>query len=206
MQTNSIETDFDPKKSLSNILVYYDMKWNLNDTWWNWYNLSTARWSVSYWTQYITVSNRVWNNASITYSSTASYTMNMRTDFPRFCMWDDADSWWNRWLQISDRAYCVIGWNLYETTSPTVSSWRHMFSTVFDYSAKILKYCIDWEVKATKSLPNWWLRCSNKIVMWSNKRNATSWMTWNIWISFIVQNASTDLLSFYNRTKSKYWL
>ncbi len=200
-----------PQSLLSNVIAYYPMAWNLNDTSWHGYNLTTTRWSYTSGANYNTMSDRIWHNASATYNSSASVTINIWLNssysYALVCLWDNHISP-ARWMQIRNGiTYVVVNGNAYNTTTVTTPSWFKMLSAVFDYSAKTLKYYINWALQATKSsIGSWSLRSSSRIVVGNNSYNENTWVTGDLWIIAITQNAmsETDLIKFYNATKWKY--
>lgn len=202
-----------PQDLLSDVIAYYPMAWNLNDTSWNGYNLTTTRWSYTSGANYNTMSDRIWHNASATYNSSASVTINIRLNSNYseglVCLWDNSIAP-KRWMQIRDGiAYVVVNGNAYNTTTVTTPSWFKMLSAVFDYSARTLKYYINWALQDTKSsIGSWSLRSSSRIIVGNNTYSTNIWITWDLWIIAITQNAMSgaDLTKFYNATKWKYGL
>jgi len=208
-----------PKDLLSNIIAYYPMQWNLNDESWHWYNLTTKYWSYTWGSEYNTVTNFGAINSSLVYNTKSSATINVRYNWDGnsyadlFILWDDvstpANPWW--WFNVYNTdTNIVISGSQYTAQYSNTLSWWHMYSWVFDYTNKTLKFYIDWALVATKSsLPSWWLRWWTRCCIGTNKSSAspqTNLVTWKLWIIFAVQNASTDLLAFYNASKSLYWL
>ena len=203
-----------PLLLLSDVIAYYPMSWNLNDEWPHWYSLTQNNWTYSG-TSYLTCTNLRWyNSSSSTYSTSASATISARMSpsnwtWRPLCLGSDTFSSW-RWMLINPTAVIVvINSSWYATDSYSYSSWWHMYTWVFDYTNHTIKFYVDAVEVKSKSVPSWWLRWWNWIVLWAANNDGTdSLYSWDLWIVFATQNAmtQTQIAEFFNETKVQYWL
>jgi len=203
-----------PQSLLSNLIAYYPMAWDLKDTSWNGYDLTTVKGSYTWWGNYNSITTFVAQNTSLLYQTNSDVTVSIWLNNNSYahklvCLWSDVYSWWG--MQVRKKlAYVVIKWSAYNTTAlATEPTWWHMYSAVFNYTNHTIAFYLDWVLQSSVSTASWSLRWGSVAIIWASGNPwSWDWIDGYIGITFITQNAmsGTDLTKFYNATKWKYWI
>jgi len=208
-------------KPWENTLAYYEFNNNLNDSSGNGRNLSLYSWSVTYWTtewwaKYWYFNTNTWTN-NITYSS-----LNYATDKYTLAYWIQPKQKFSSWVykvsvemtstshtDIFIRTYNTIWFN--EATSyeynASANTWYLVVAvrdwiTTKDYINWILVNT--WTPEKTSWTKDIYFRLNN-----AENQNNTTYSNNQYFSEFIIENrawTAEQALSYYNQTKSNYWL
>ena len=204
----------------SDTVAYYEFDWNLNDSSWNWHNMSLYTWSVSYgteswWWKYAYFNQNTWTNY---WNRNVNYNWNNT-----ICFWvktlSSFTSWWphnmvelrcnssNNFCRISNNV--SFSWNAISTAGETSLSanTRHLLGMSCDWNT--FYFYLDWVCFATSWRAVSWTYNSRFRVNQVPDTNS-SWYAHNMQISKLIWEekfwTADDRLKYFKQTKKKYWL
>lgn len=193
-----------------NTLAYRPLKENLNDYSWNWHNFT---WDATF----------SWNMATFyriknSWFSLAWYSW----DFTIIAYSDSSQTNWMVYPWINSSAYPSIGlwcawtWADFSFVNPnntarislssTVNAWKHFVAWV-KTSSKIYLY-VDWVLVNQQTGTYWDMHYEsilNNTRIWVNVNWSWNSTYWGVIIESKARDAD-EILSYYNQTKSDYWL
>lgn len=201
----------DPMDLLTNVKYYFPMQWDIKDYSGNNADLTRTAWTVTYGTNYNTLSSALLRNNAV------SYTWNVQTIGIRcrLTSWNSqmfsagydgngSTGWW-MWINVTKWEYVVSGSGYSTGTYTSIQdSTRHLMIFTYDWTTATMYK--DGSQLATGSR-SWSVRSVLWISIWSYGYDSTRY-TWDIWITFLTNSAmsASDVTAFYNATKDIYGL
>ena len=209
-------------KPNANTLAYYQFNWNLNDSSWNSRNLSMTTWTFSYstlasWAKYVQTNKNAYSTELSLPFSQSAYTISFRLSYANWitnttgCIVIDLHDGTKilrpvlYWKSISLTNFRVMDtWLSY---IPSVSNSWHQYTVTLDWSNT--KLYVDWVLQWTASLP--WMTASTTYFRLNNAHgvSGTQYTSEDKLSELIFENkqwTATEVLNYYNQTKSNYWL
>ena len=224
-----------PRKPTSNTIVYYEFNNNLQDSINNSHPLSLTQWTAQYWTIWMrkcftfdwstylsatpmipsawpfTIScwclwatkNISWNVWQAYYQQAYLVTGSENVIWTAISMYERTwtlRSWW-KWI-----------WDLDTWYSLSINTW---YNIVFTYISWTLKIYVNWTLVSTQSRT---INTHTPDYFWVWRR--WEYASWTAWSNVLVANwwkvselfaenktwTATEVLDYYNLTKSNYWL
>ena len=203
---NAYIWEFVPYTPWENTIARYQFKSDIKNHYWSdadWYVYS---WNVSYENNMMKYTWQLRKN-----KATLSwwYSWNFTVLSWRKREWTDAriDLWradfsMNSWMSIPwwNAELCSVyaWWSWYAISLPQMTNWVHLFAMVRNWNT--LYWYLDWNLIWSKSI-SWSL--NSTLSCW-----AISWAWWTVWETIAENKArnQTGIQSYYNNTKSNYWL
>jgi hypothetical protein len=207
-------------------VAYYKFNWNLNDSSGNWYNLSMANGSFTYWTEswwwlYVQTNQPSRSNQATLPITTQNFTISFFMQFPSWLTPYSASYWdCNPFEFIGSNAFCrpsvksssfkMLDHTALSFTPPDYNKFYH-YVIVWD-SSKVTLY-INWTQQAQTNtrLPSWTTNMDfkfNSVGDWSYYSNDIYTSIDKLW-EFIIENkvrTAEQVAWYYNQTKSLYWI
>ncbi len=196
-------------KPWANTIAYYPFEKDINDYSWNWNNWTSWWWTYSWW--FLTTTSLVRRSKLPNYDMSWEFTYSVWVDMNNTAsdVYIEICTDNNYYPTSAIRLHSKITVQFhrsntwYVVDSPSSYTWIHCIQMVRD-SSKIYLY-IDWTLIWSSSCSSW--APSNNYYM----------QLWNAWSSFakvrlsnliIEKKARTaeEITSYYNLTKSNYWL
>ena len=224
MQTKNITTNFS-RKPTENTFAYYPLttssQWNDMKPSWTKYNLTNT--NVSFWTyQWVncaSFTSNTWLRYNWSYTLPNPITVSFRfyqtsipsdTDWKQFMFYKDGASNTISFQAVKSTSNLRIGVGSSNVDIPINPTWKRCYANV---SINSSWWTVDVRLNWNRSTYNvWWISSWSlqRIVLW----NTITWLWFTrqyLWYlsEFIIESklrTSSDKLSYYNKTKWKYWL
>lgn len=204
----------DPIDILTNVVYYYSMQGNLSN-----YSgvaneeLGIIDGSVSYNTNYASLTWAVLRNSALTYSNSVSQTLgtwcNVSTGTTEFLSADfdgNGTSWWGMWISYASCQIVNSGVNINAWSYSTlVNTGWHFVVLTFDSVNKEVRSYLDGTQLWTYASGATSVRSTKWISIWRFGYSNTHY-NWDIGITFLTASpmSTSDVTAFYNATKWLY--
>ena len=210
----------EPKwKPWTDTVAYYKFDWNLNDSSWNWYDITLYTWSVTYWTaswwwKYAYFNRDTWTNyrsrnVNYDWPNTISFFINLQE---KLTWWthDIVELWYNGTNNFIRFCNSIdFTWRPISTTATTdlSSETRYLITVAFDWTTfhfykNGVEFATSW-----KSLG--WTYNSRFRINQVPDTNSNTYSN-NMYISELIWEekywSADNVLSYYNRKKANYGL
>lgn len=208
----------------ANTVAYYPLDTNFNDFSWNWYNLSKGSWTFITTLSWVGCAsfNGEQNQAYAANSSVPAWNTNSalawvyctRGNYTQqwvLCSGSNSDTWEIRWMGVVQNKAYVTDWKTFDApwTSDIYNGWHLICFT--RTSGQWIKLYVDGSLETTSTVLGnrsaTWLTIWAKSVWWPylNHTEPFKWYISNVIFENKIRTA-TEILDYYNNTKSNYWL
>lgn len=206
-------TPVDPMSLLTDVVYYYKMQWDLsNYTWTTNEELGINYGSVSYNTNYVTLSGAVLRNSILQYTwqHQSIWIWSKYTSASEYFSagYDGLANGWGMWISAT-AAQCVwwgVGYAYSWNGANTSWVWHFLVASFDKDDSGQMSVYLDWQLVGKASTGGSTAVRSSKWISIGRYGFSSTYYTWDLWICFLTESSlsAQTVSDFYNATKWLY--
>lgn len=200
-----------------NTIAYYEFNNNLDDSSWNWHNLSVRSGAVTYgveasWWKYAYFDINTWTYAYSNFPQidttaiTLSYWWQPKQIFTSWNEISVAYTTTSNTVVLLATNRSVSFWNLSWEITATADTWYHLCVTIWWWN---LTSYINWVQYETGSFSAPWTTSTKLVINNARDTNSSSFANNNYVSELIIEDkarTAQEIADYYNQTKWDYWI